>query len=127
MKTERTPGDRKSIREGGKDVGMTTKHTPGPWDMDHLQHGDNLILSKSGYVIASVGGRLRAYQHQQKANAALIAAAPDLLEALIEVSDECRRMQVDLVGTTLEGRPGTEGLTYQKVQAAIAKAEGRDK
>ena len=58
---------------------MTTKHTPGPW---HYQPGRN---SRPPYVIrGSEGGFVVVGMtaDRQEADAALIAAAPELLEAL---------------------------------------------
>lgn len=64
---------------------MTTKHTPGPW----LVH-DKSTLHMNDATIAEVGRYLRVVTHnrgpgidgmQVQRNAALIAAAPDLLAA----------------------------------------------
>ena len=60
---------------------MTTepvKHTPGPW---HRRHG--YIVEINGGVLANVP--FTTGDDEDKANARLIAAAPDLLEALKEV------------------------------------------
>lgn len=59
---------------------METKHTPGPWSCDH---GDTPTVypdnDKDYGIIADV------YGDQAQANARLIAAAPELLEALKEM------------------------------------------
>lgn len=75
-------------------------HTPGPWKVDedgHIEaHGGIVcMLIDTDYTIA-----------QDKQNAALIAAAPDLLEALRGI---------------LKIR---SGRTVKAARAAIAKAEG---
>ena len=96
------------------------KHTPGNW-----------YTHRSGfstvYVEARIGGGMvqeiaacgptEAGAEQQEANARLIAAAPELLEALVEM-------------TALAAGP-TGGVTVQqkrdvvsKARAAIAKATG---
>lgn len=83
---------------------METKHTPGPW-------------AKFGSVIRSLAGSdrkvadVRIIDAEGQANAKLIAAAPDLLEALEDLLSRCESLSVDGVGP-------------QKVAArqAIAKA-----
>ena len=59
-----------------------SKHTPGPWT--HEGHGD-ITGTENGrkYDVACVYLRLPA--GRQEANAKLMAAAPDLLNALIEI------------------------------------------
>ena len=62
------------------------KHTPGPWNRIK---GDRNVYSASGTVCktpAIIGGGSAATNWE--ANARLIAAAPDLLEALESVSQE---------------------------------------
>ena len=56
-------------------------HTPGPWRLDDLDMPrTHYVLSNSGYVVAEVP-RDRCYIKAARANATLIAAAPDLLAA----------------------------------------------
>jgi hypothetical protein len=50
---------------------MNTKHTPGPWKYVH-----------DAWIIADVGSVVLTSQGMEKADARLIAAAPELLEAL---------------------------------------------
>lgn len=91
------------------------KHTPGPWF---------ITGTMTKYVEARIGGGLiqevascgpteadNGYGEQQAANARLIAAAPDLLEAL--------EILVELAGTgcNIDG-------TIAMAKAAIAKAKG---
>lgn len=96
---------------------MEHKHTPGPWlaqDGNHFEADcvittqDRLDTSKG--PIAQLDTEFNEpVGAEQRANARLIAAAPDLLEALI-----------DLLGA-VEGVPcGPEN----KCRAAIAKATG---
>lgn len=60
-----------------------SKHTPGPWrvycDPCHYDTASD-VKSDCGQFFASVGGK--SGWQEQEANARLIAAAPDLLEAL---------------------------------------------
>ena len=83
-----------------------TKHTPGPW-VEIRSRGDYVIQerrrSNRKRIIASVD------VVNGEANARLIAAAPELLDAL----------------KAAVAYPIT-GNWYEMAEAAIAKAEGRD-
>lgn len=88
---------------------MESKHTPGPWTYDE----DHNIESPTGRVV-SVGwtgyaGESGSGEIYEEADARLIAAAPDLLEALKAVRDECM---------------GYVPNCANIIDAAIAKAEG---
>ena len=86
-----------------------SKHTPGPWQW--TQHFDPTIsIYKDGF-----GQIARLYDSSAgtgKANARLIAAAPDLLDALVQFVDEFE-------GCYADGEPA-----MIKARAAIAKATG---
>lgn len=83
---------------------MTTQHTPGPWKI--IGHG---IHGKSGFRVCHIpSGYLSAL-----ANAHLITAAPELLEALMKA-----RCYVD--DTIKENRP-----LLKEIDAIIAKARGQ--
>lgn len=56
---------------------MTTQHTPGPWSVSPTKHR-TIIASAQGFHVA-------AMDDVSPADAALIAAAPDLLAALQEM------------------------------------------
>ena len=63
---------------------MSAQHTPGPWSIDRA-YGDCCVAGRDGDRIAAVYG----YDYgEDEANAALIAAAPDLLAACQAVLDE---------------------------------------
>lgn len=69
-----------------------SKHTPGPWTIDHANSQDNADVGIHGPDIDGLSSLiicdlcLDGYdQKMQVANAKLIAAAPELLEALLEV------------------------------------------
>ena len=89
------------------------KHTPGPWHV-HMKH---LIKCDAGLVIADVE---RTASHIIKparvANAHLIAAAPELLDAA--------RMMADLVDDLLVQAGANYADELAAARAAIAKAEG---
>lgn len=62
-----------------------SKHTPGPWKI--IRGDDELFISsasrKGKVEIATIDtGYIRSFAAEQRANARLIAAAPDLLENL---------------------------------------------
>lgn len=80
------------------------KHTPGPWLADVAADENEcveLFVRRDGDAVAIAG------DISSRANAQLIAAAPDLLEALKDALEH--------IPMTLQGR----------ALAAIAKAEGR--
>ena len=60
-----------------------TQHTPGPWVVNPIQL--NQIATPDARLEIARATVLRD-QHETIANARLIAAAPDLLEALVELS-----------------------------------------
>jgi hypothetical protein len=61
------------------------KHTPGPWVTDDKQSGDvfRYVMPEDGSVLPIC--RLDVDRFETEANARLIAAAPELLEALKEI------------------------------------------
>lgn len=89
---------------------MSAKHTPGPW---LVEHDTDITGSEASPEIGCVGKvdiahvYLRAVPGKTEANARLIAAAPDLLEAL--------RVAEESVGDL---------KALEIVRAAIAKATG---
>lgn len=61
------------------------KHTPGPWHIQKSDHvGGLLIKPIPGQVVAQCDKLI-----EMEANARLIAAAPELLEALDKLIDWC--------------------------------------
>ena len=96
-----------------------TKHTPGPWRVaprsDYPEHADiNVDAGTRGYV-ALCG---KAGDEEAEANARLIAAAPELLEALREV--------VACYVVRINGKVDVRrAAALDRARAAIAMAEGR--
>ena len=82
-----------------------TKHTAAPW-----HHGGYEIQDDKGALICNLSG-WRGEQ-QTLANARLIAAAPELLEALKELCD-------------VTDTNDYNEAAFFKAEAAIAKAEGQ--
>lgn len=92
-----------------------SNHTPAPWILDYDKGIGRDVLSLKHGGICTVR---RAGRHDDatfKANADLIAAAPELLEALKELYEYTRKL------TML--REGLDACT--KARAAINKAEGK--
>ena len=88
---------------------MNTKHTPGPWTIDgkNIKHYTDNGFTK----VARVGDYMAA--RNDEANARLIAAAPELLEAAIAY------VQADKDGNNTRSR-----IAMKQLRAAIAKATG---
>lgn len=82
---------------------MSGQPTTGPWRISHSWDDETIIASEEDWI-AECDGR------NHKANARLIAAAPDLLEAL-------RPM--------VNGTYYITGKDVERARAAIAKAEGK--
>jgi hypothetical protein len=83
------------------------KHTPGPWEIKDIENDANYIRirgKKLGfrYKIANVIAEFSNEIDESKANARLIAAAPDILEILIGLSKYLRpryKGQVNQINT----------------------------
>jgi len=100
-----------------------SKHTPGPWVFSAIDSTEGFLVvekARPKSLVATVckrNGCGWTCPHEEPwANARLIAAAPDLLEAaktLMEYWDN---------GTPV--RPGCEDI--ETLRAAIAKAEGQE-
>ena len=92
------------------------KHTPGPWTYEQI--------SNNAYVIDENGSAVMLYRNpddEMKANARLIAAAPELLEALegmLAIDQENHQRGHDDDDVCKE---------VQTARAAIAKAKGEQK
>jgi hypothetical protein len=90
-----------------------TKHTPGPWhvDGDMIRNNPDQHYSHSKWLVRLIprDEGVERSQQEDDANARLIAAAPDLLEALLDLLEEGDLERVKMV-------------TYGKVCAALAKA-----
>lgn len=100
---------------------MTTQHTPAPWHIGPItSQGHNVQIravnqeSPEFEVSVAILGGWGTSKEENEANARLIAAAPELLEALIEA------------GKYLQGDVGCAypQELFEVIQAAIAKATG---
>ena len=93
-----------------------TEHTPGPW-MVTPDHDEGIgwrhvssFPEGFGDIATTWSGK---HGDASEANARLIAAAPDMLDALEELVD------------TLDSRGVIDSFTTQSARAAIAKATGK--
>lgn len=93
-----------------------TSHTPGPWAQTYSKN-PQIVGTVSGKDIASTSAR-NVPLAQSEANARLIAAAPEMLEALQTLVESL---------TWEEKRSGTTYSGLEDARAAIAKATGTDR
>lgn len=89
---------------------MTSKHTPGPWERRHLTIMGQTSVQDAYQKVASVHNDKSL--ENAEANARLIAAAPDMLAALVLAES-----YADVMGV----------MTVQAIRDAIAKATGGNK
>ena len=97
---------------------METKHTPGPWTVTADGAGWHIECAPErghsvAYIMAEIGEEDPDTSDDEKeANARLIAAAPELLAALIDLLHQSKLSQD-------EG-----GWDFEQAETAIAKATG---
>jgi hypothetical protein len=98
-------------------------HTPGPWHVEPATAGRFLVQLDDGSTIATVGEGWHegGSDEQLDANARLIAAAPDLLEALDYLLEQTLDMDL-AVGNELDEK---QSEARQMALAAMAKADGQ--
>lgn len=98
-----------------------TKHTPGPWKVSKLDGrtiNGKAYRNLEGNLVTPAIASIKERTGETEANARLISAAPELLEALkwLNAEFECRD---DDFGGALFTRND-----FERVRRAIAKAEG---
>ena len=99
-----------------------SKHTPGPWSLTSFDGTRMAEVRVDGKLACLLHSFSRNSTLEDEANARLIAAAPDLLEALEDLIDLCKcAMQ------TANGDIGEYDIDGELKQArkAIAKARGQ--
>ncbi|WP_313014578.1 hypothetical protein [Brevundimonas sp.] len=104
-------------------MGEKQGHTPGPWVVTSDGHyvSPGADLSK---IVALIFRPNTDQEGERHANARLIAAAPDLLAALIEARDALHQHYVDWDGEPEDAVPLQ--LARSKCDAAISRATGED-
>ena len=90
---------------------MSNEYTPGPWRAKHYKHSNLWSIIQESVLVAEIYDSTRTPQ-ERAANAKLIAASPDLLEA-------CKRV----LRESQDGYRVTSGAEAD-LYAAILKAEG---
>ncbi len=120
-----------SKKASGQDK-VTAQHTPGPWRQDINDDGELFIDLRpqcKGFADIIVIGDLEETDGEDHANAALIAAAPDLLVACKTIAetwghlDTCTDDEFERFIRATDDEE--ERALWRKVRRAIARAEGR--
>jgi hypothetical protein len=111
-----------------KEKTMNAEHTPGPWQRDRASGLKCDVRAENGRKVALTWGLgcgdnyREKYRAECDANAHLIAAAPELLEAM----ESARRDYIDKHGIAIPEEQGNYPLLV-KMNSAIAKAKGDNK
>lgn len=102
---------------------MEFKHTPEPWKHT-IRNANEIMTTFHGVTIGDV--YLDITTANQKADSHLIAAAPELLEALIELVQSYDKCSIDHNGLCQEHfLQEANDCTFKKANLAIAKALGQ--
>lgn len=100
---------------------MSTQHTPGPWKVNDvfIENSPNrLVVSKAMWGGANIADCGLSTDDEGRANARLIASAPDLLAAC-KAADE---YMTDRSETRCKWRQRDQDL-FEHLRQAIARAE----
>lgn len=97
---------------------MTAKHTPGPWGLCSIQ-GKNDLMVGAGCDLSDIVADIRRHHKEYYLNAALIAAAPELLAALENAANVLAGIATGDLKTI-----GKDSPALGQARAAIAKARG---
>ena len=108
---------------------MENKHTPGPWKITHTEQMGYRVSDSTGWGVAVV-----LKDVNDKANTHLIAAAPQMLEALERLGEAVRALDAQ-IGTIHDKIVITDAVSLLRLQndallavrqaeAAIAAAKG---
>ena len=85
------------------------QHTPGPWAILERAEDSRTHISNGAHIVCTLGTTRTDGSPNHSANARLIAAAPEMLDALQAVCDACG---------------ASDTLLMAQVRAALAKAKG---
>lgn len=92
-----------------------SKHTQGPWSLTHDDTNDSYTTHRDRTAGAGAIAHILHWNTLTEANARLIAAAPEMLEALREVEHAINRI------STL-GLSATDAATLYSAQASVRAA-----
>ncbi|MFY2945848.1 hypothetical protein ACOTJB_23805 [Achromobacter xylosoxidans] len=99
---------------------MTTNHTPGPWRYEAGRDGRPPYVirrTEGGFVVVGMTA------DRQEADARLIAAAPELLEALQKLLDlQVAKKELEYLDKGIGTK--TPNAAWLEARAAVAKARG---
>jgi hypothetical protein len=96
---------------------MEKKHTPGPWTYEEEAYHSERVFGPKGLIAQVVGDSAETC-----ANAFLIAAAPDLMAALLSVKVWLHVFACDMGTYREESMVKAVIPVIQELEAAIAKA-----
>jgi hypothetical protein len=101
------------------------KHTPGPWVVDPaVRQGFTVYAPKEGFIVGTQDEEGRYGAIESEANARLIAAAPDLLEALQQATSALEWRWERVANCAAPVHETAIQEAYNQARAAIAKATG---
>lgn len=103
---------------------VVSAHTPGPWVTGSGGFESVKTPGPNGRPIALVAGETQRWpfrEGEMLANARLIAAAPDLLEAVRDAIETIHEWHGDVAWDLYQHSP-----EMKRLNAAIAKVEGRE-
>lgn len=105
-----------------------TKHTPAPWKVQEPRHFPNrenthLFIVSNNTLVSIMPELQNDRLNESAANARLIAAAPELLEAL-KLANKHLEAIASVYGARLDGTNLETTETRRIIAAAILKAEG---
>lgn len=114
------------------DTRLDCGHTPGPWFADlHNERRDGgrfyVFVTAAGLVpICAVTSGVEGYGRDEgRANANLIGAAPELLEALEKIAEATSAEDDAGENYRWDDREGALDYAFATARAAIAKARGQ--
>ena len=93
---------------------MTPKHTPGPWQVGKWD-GKLVITDKNNCIVSTMQWQIK---DEERANARLIAASPDLLKT-------CKSIVRMILGYMEDRRTFSDTL-IEKAQQVIDRTEGKE-
>lgn len=100
---------------------MSSNHTPGPWRTFNWKGQETIVQNHVGQAIADCDVNRYLELSAKQANARLIAAAPELLEALQSIIEFAN----DPCGALHTVRQFRNQIEYERALSAIAKATGK--
>ena len=111
---------------------MKPAHTPGPWrwdghsllpcNPDYKSHAVHTILEADNFAWGFVSSKLEDVLPEDEANRALIAAAPELLEALTFAEQFMSGFEGDAAQDGIDAKLTTIRIALSKARNAITNA-----